>query len=128
MKPSSTGIKVDQAAREHADLNQRFRDGELLDKRFYAQLSERGCVVNECVLVNLVPDGDETYFGTIIRQDGRVFDFDLALANSSGSEWDDKTEPFLHDYDRDRRSQPWLPNVIAYGMFMNDRRARSQSS
>jgi len=100
----------------------------MVDPRFYEQLTERGCDVDECVLVRLVPDGADTFFGTVIRQDGRVFDFDLVLEDSRGSEWEEKTERFLREYETHQKSKPWMPGVVAYRMFMHERKARSRIS
>ena len=128
MTASKNSTKVDSAIREHSDLNARFRSGEMVVSRFYAQLTERGCEVDKCVLVKLVPDGAETYFGTVIRQDGRIFEFDLALTDSSASDWEEKTGDFLREFERAQKSKPWMPEVVAYRMFMEERKEGARSS
>jgi hypothetical protein len=100
----------------------------MVDSRFYIQIAERGCEVDKCVLVKIVPDGADTYFGTIIRQDGRIFEFDLALADSSASDWEETTEDFLREFERAQKSKPWRPEVVAYRMFMDERNEAARSS
>lgn len=121
-------IKVDQAREEHRRLNEAFRARKVLDSRFYSQVKAAGCDPEGSVLVSYTPDGADTYFGTLIRQDGRVLAFDIALANPAGSEWEDRTEEFLQEYGRNRKSRPWLPTVVAYESFLQERKAKGQSS
>jgi hypothetical protein len=111
-------IKLDQARREISSLNAAFRARELLDPRFYRQLESAGFQPEKCVLVSITPDGAETYFGTLIRQDGRVFDFDIALAAPAHSEWTEITDTFLKDYRRLKKGRPWLPSIVAYDAFL----------
>ncbi len=118
-------IQLDHAVRDQTELNRRFRAGELLDDRFHAQLEGYGCDVETCVLVSLVPDGNETYCGTIIRQDGRVFDFDLALGDPESSEWEDRTEAFLREYEQNKKRKDFRPGVVAYRMFLAEQQGRA---
>jgi hypothetical protein len=86
--------KVEGARRALAELNRRFRARELVGEAFYVQMMARGFAYAECVLVWVVPDGSNTYVGKIIRQDGRVFDFDVDLDDPALSSWTDVSESF----------------------------------
>lgn len=110
-------MKVQQARAAHRALNQEFHARALVDERLYQQLEARRCVVAACVLVSICPEGGDTYFGQIIRQDGRVFEFDLSLDAPANAEWVDKTHEFLAAYRRHAKTKPWLEMVVAYQAF-----------
>jgi hypothetical protein len=115
-----TSLTVEMAARALAELNQRFCARELLGEAFYVEMRARGFIHAQCVLVSIAPDGSNTYFGRIIRQDGRVFDFDVDLDDSAFSSWIDVTEKFERDL-RARRFKPWSPELLAHAEFVRRR-------
>lgn len=75
-------------------LNEYFHSHKMLPSSFYQQLMQTGFQFAKSVMIELVPDGSNTYFGKIIRQDGRVFEFDVDLDSSECSTLDDITDEF----------------------------------
>lgn len=61
-------------------LNSKFKNRQLsLSEDFYNQLESCGFDINNSFLVEIVPDGGNTYFGTIINQLLEVFTFDIDM-------------------------------------------------
>lgn len=118
------GTKVESAREELADLNAKLHGRSLLTESFYRQLMQAGFAYRQCFLVSLVPDGSNTFFGQVIRQDGRVFEFDLDLDSAQFSSWTDVTDAFLKRYERNRKSKPWAKEVVAYDFFKANRGRR----
>lgn len=102
-----------QAEREFRTLNERFRSERLLSASFYEQIRGKGIEPHESVLVRLTPDGANTYFGQVIRQDGTVFDFDIDLDLPAHSKWVETTAEFENSYRRFAHSKPWREEVLA---------------
>lgn len=99
------------------DLNDRFRNRELLPGEFYEQFETKGFNLPGCVLVSIFPDGDDTYCGRVIRQDGDVFKFDVDLAASCYSSWTNITVEFKTLYEKRRLTKPWSSDVVAFDIF-----------
>lgn len=78
---------------------------------------QAGCAYYTSILISLVPDGGNTYFGRIIRQDGQVFDFDLDLDTPRMSSWRDVTNEFRQICGRNRTTKPWSEEVVASELF-----------
>lgn len=105
--------KAESARHALEELNRRFHARKLAGKGFYAQLMEQGFAHGQCVLVSLVPDGANTYVGKIIRQDGRMFEFDVDLDVPALSSWTDVSENFEREL-RAGRFKPWAQESLAY--------------
>jgi len=112
-----TNIKVSRTKNEICELNEKFHSKELLSQDFYIQLDRKGIVLASSVLVYLIPDGDNTYLGKIIRQDGDIVAFDLDLDDEKYSEWKNVTEEFLNEFRVKSKNQPWLESIVAYEYF-----------
>jgi hypothetical protein len=108
--------KVESARQALANLNRRFRARELVGEAFYVQLTAQGFACAQCVLVSVVPDGSSTYLGKIIRQDGRVFDFDVDLDGPALSSWTDVTESFEQKLDAGG-FKAWSPELLAHAEY-----------
>ena len=75
-------------------LNEYFHSHKILPSSFYQQLMQAGFQSAKSVMIGLVPDGSNTYFGKIIRQDGRVFEFDMDLDSSEYFIMEDITDEY----------------------------------
>ncbi len=89
----------------------------MLPSSFYDQLRDKDFEYLKCVLVNVFPDDFNSYCGRIIRQDGRIFKFDLEMDEKESSLWDDVTDKFLETYRQLRKSKPWTVEVVAVQLF-----------
>ncbi|WP_427501415.1 hypothetical protein ACQE3E_07095 [Methylomonas sp. MED-D] len=56
------------------------------------------------------------YCGKVIRQDGRVIDFDIDFDAADYSIWTDTTDAFHEIYEKNKSSKPWMKEVIAYDL------------
>lgn len=63
--------------------------------KIWQRLAERGFDQDRSRLLLLCPDSGATFFGKIIRQDGRIFGFDIALDNLSADEFEDVSYKIL---------------------------------
>lgn len=81
--------------REIRDLNSSFRAGKLLPQGFEKQLHAAGIDQSRSVLVEVFPDGCNTYVGVLITQNKVVFEFDIDLDDASSSIWVDITDGFM---------------------------------
>ena len=79
---------------EIRELNNKFHNKKLLSKKFYKQLSDFGFNYKECLLLYIIPDSANTYFGQLISGDGLVWEFDIDLDFYTNSKWEDITEEF----------------------------------
>ena len=80
---------------ELRELNSRFHDGKLLPSEFEKQLRSAGVDQLKSVLVEVFPDGCNTYVGVLITQNKVVFEFDIDLDDAAASVWVDITDEFL---------------------------------
>ena len=78
---------------------------------------QAGFAYRNCILVELFPDGETSWFGVIIRQDCLVFEIDLDLHYPEYSEWTDISEAFHNKALRFRDIKPWLKEVVAFKQF-----------
>jgi hypothetical protein len=110
-------MKGDAARRELVELNNRFRDRKLASPSFYSQLMQAGFAYAACVLVSLVPDGANTFIGKVIRQDGRVFEFDVDLDSPQFTTWRDVTDEFREGL-KTGRIKPWSAEKMAFDEYL----------
>ena len=110
-------IKIDKTREEVNLLNKQYHARHLASTEFYSQLESHGVLINASVLVSLVPDGSNTYFGMIITQDQTIFSFDIDLDNSKYSTWEDVTDQFHIELRNKTRNKPWAVEVVAYKIF-----------
>jgi hypothetical protein len=108
--------KIESAGQALADLNRRFRARELIGEAFYVQMLARGFAYPRCVLVSLVPDGSNTFVGKLIRQDGKVFDFDVDLDDPALSSWTDVSESFEQKLAAGG-FKPWSRELLAHAEY-----------
>jgi hypothetical protein len=74
---------------------------------------QQGFAYATSTLVSLVPDGANTFTGKMIRQDGRVFEFDVDVDSPEFTTWRDVTDEF-QDGLRTGRTKPWSAERLAY--------------
>ena len=74
------------------ELNTLFSQRKLANASFYAQLMSAGFLYQQSTLLEFFPDGDGTFCGFIVRQDGRVFRFDIDVDVPSASEFEDVSD------------------------------------
>ena len=108
---------VEESRRALLEVNERFWKRSILGPSFYAQLAAHGFDCAGSLLVEAVPEGSNTYSGAVIRQDGRVFAFDVDLELPHLSEWEDVTESFLEKCRRLTPVEPWADPVVALALF-----------
>ena len=108
---------VEESRKALLEVNDRFWRRGLLGPAFYAQLGEHGFDCARSLLVVAVPEGSNTYSGNIIRQDGRVFEFDVDLDLPHLSQWEDITQSFLNKCRRLEPVEPWADPVVALALF-----------
>lgn len=116
---SAEARKIESAKKEVVDVNTKFHQKTLLDSEFYRQLMQAGFIYSECILISIFPDGSNTYCGKIIRQDGRVIEFDIDIDASDYSRWADITDTFHGIYEKNKKSKPWMKEVVAYDLFQD---------
>lgn len=101
---------------ELRELNSRFHDGSLLPSEFDKQLRIAGVDQLKSVLVEVFPDGCNTYVGVLITQNKTVFEFDIDLDDVNSSAWLDITDEFMKKMDnihsKKNREQ------VAYNLFL----------
>jgi hypothetical protein len=73
-----------------------------------------------CVLVSWTPDGGNTYFGKVIRQDGRMFEFDVDLDLPQHTTWLNVTDEFLKAL-KTGRLKFCSDEKVAYEMYRRER-------
>lgn len=110
-------IKVDKAKAIATELNKEFHGKSIISNEFYQQLEDNDFTVSQCILIGFFPDSGDTYCGKIIKQDGRIFEFDVSLGSPDYSIWDDITVEFCDWYKRNYKSKPWEEEIVAYEMF-----------
>ncbi len=71
------------------DLETRFEETR---ESVLRRLAERGFELNRSVLIELFPDSETTFCGEIVRQDGRVFSFDIDLEHAGHDSVTDITD------------------------------------
>lgn len=109
--------KVESAKEELIQLNEKFHKKLLVTEVFYKQLMQNGFAYRQCLLVSIFPDSSNTYTGALIRQDGNVFEFDIDLDSAEASSWENVTDSFLEQCERNKVVKPWLKEVVAYSLF-----------
>ena len=114
---SAEARKIELTKKEVIDINTKFHQKTLLESEFYRQLMQAGFVYSQCILISIFPDGGNTYCGKIIRQDGRVIEFDIDFDASGYSIWTDITDTFHEVYEKNKNSKPWMKEVVAYDLF-----------
>jgi hypothetical protein len=98
-------------------LNESFQQKKILDSSFYLMLNEMGFELPFSVLVSICPDGQGTFFGHVIRQDGKVYRFDADLNHPHLTECSDVTDKFTSDI-KTKRYKFWSQEQIAYNLFL----------
>jgi hypothetical protein len=81
---------------------------------------EAGFRYERCVLVSLLPEGERTFTGKVIRQDGRMYDFDVVLDLPKESTWQDVTDKFEERWKRGMM-KPWSAELLAYEEYLRIR-------
>jgi len=113
------GAKKRESVKEElVELNDKFHKKALLNESFYKQLMQNGFAYHQCLLVHIFPDSSNTYCGKIIRQDGHVIEFDVDLDFGGYSAWEDVTDDFQEVWKKNKITQPWLKEVVAYNLFL----------
>lgn len=69
------------------NLNEKFKNLELINKYFYEQIEHKGIEISKSTLINIFPDGSNTYSGKIIDQNDTLYFFDLDMDNKDYSIW-----------------------------------------
>lgn len=80
---------------ELRELNRRYHAGNLLPSEFEKQMRSAGVDQLKSLLVEVFPDGCNTYVGVLISQNKVVFEFDVDLDDVNASEWVDITDEFM---------------------------------
>lgn len=111
------GAKAELTREELVELNNKFHRKTLLNDVFYKQLMQAGFAYRKCLLISIFPDGANTFCGKMIRQDGRVVEFDIDLDADKFSSWEDVTDSFNEMYAKNNRIKPWLKEIVAYDLF-----------
>jgi hypothetical protein len=118
------GTKQKESMKEElVELNEKFYRKLLVNEEFYKQLMQNGFAYHQCLLISIFPDGSNTYCGKIIRQDGNVIEFDIDLDSAEYSSWEDVTDSFREAFDKNKVTQPWSKEVVAYELFNELRHA-----
>lgn len=85
---------MEQARLELEKMNETFRARKILPEAFYSQIEQRGFQIDSAILVNLVPEGSNTYSGQILSADARLFYFDIDLDSPQMAVWEElETKP-----------------------------------
>ena len=115
MKANS--LTMERAWTAIRQLNERFWCRDFATPAFYLQLENLGFHVPESVLVNLFPDDEHDWFGEIIRQDRKVFRFDISIYGINQSLCEESTLDFQRRLKVLSVSKPWSPEVLASKLF-----------
>jgi hypothetical protein len=116
-KNSDKGMRFHKTRSSLEKLNKDFYELKIIGNSFYGQLSDNNVDVWKSVLVCIAPDGDNTFIGTLIRQDGKVFEFDLDIEDPVYSNWTEISEQFFEVLEKNLNSKPWSDDVVAYQLF-----------
>lgn len=102
---------------ELIELNSKFHNQTILTDEFYRQLVQAGFLYRQSILISIVPDGSNTFFGQLIQQDGDVVEFDVDLDCEDYSSWKDVTDSFRQVIEKHRRNKSWSREAVAYSLF-----------
>lgn len=117
---------VEQARQELSELTGRFRKRAIVGGAFYSLVQQQGVDVEHSVLVELIPEGPNTFSGVLIRQDGAVLEFDLDLDVPAATRWKEITEEFNDSAKSLACSKPWAREVIALEFFFAEAASRAK--
>lgn len=81
------------------------------------QFNVLGIQLNKSVVYELIPEGNNSYTGKVIRQDGQVFQFDLDLDDKEYTVLDKITDEFNRQYKMLKNSKPWAKEVVSLTLF-----------
>lgn len=110
-------LKATKAKEKVLQLNEMFQSHEVAPEEFYDQLKFKGIDVTSSILINFCPDGDNTYFGSIINQAGEICSFDIDCNDEKFTRWDSiKLEESLR-WKNSSQFKPWDAEVIAISIF-----------
>ena len=112
-------LKQKQAESALLKFNKSYWDESLMPVSFYNALREFGIEIGKSVMVNLIPDGDNTYVGGIIRQDGSLFEFDLDLVEPENNTWEEVPNKSNKSskLPQHTKTRPWDDIVLANELF-----------
>jgi len=113
---------VEESRRALLEVNERFWSRSILGSSFYAQLGAQGFDCARSLLVEAIPEGSNTYSGTVIKQDRHIINFDVDLDLPHLSEWGDVTQSFLEKCRKLEAIEPWADPVVALALFDELRR------
>lgn len=74
------------------ELNILFSQRKLASASFYEQLMSAGFLYQRSTLLEFFPDGGGTFCGVIVRQDNKVFRFDIDVDVPTFSEFEDVSD------------------------------------
>ena len=109
-------------SKEIAELNEKFHSKALLNNEFYEQLIKMGFNYKDCLLVSIFPDGDNTYCGKLINQDGKLIKFDVDLDDFQHSAWTDVSSELRNFSKTARNTKSPSIEAIAFDIFLNSRK------
>ena len=110
-------LKVRKAKENLVQLNRMFHELDVAPIEFYQQLKSRNVDVGLSILISVCPDGDNTYFGSLINQLGSVCSFDIDCDDEKYSRWDVGSPIESSDSLQHANAKPWDAKVIAAEMF-----------
>jgi len=114
---ASVAEKVAFVKHDVIELNDKFHNKKLLGDSFYKQLMQAGFAYRQCALVEVFPDSGNTYCGAVIKQDGKVFEFDIDLDDPDYSLFKDVSESFEKIRKERSKTKPWQKELVTYEFF-----------
>jgi hypothetical protein len=106
-------FKVKRSREQILQLNDLFQGHKVAPVEFYEQLKSRGVDIALSILIKIYPDGDNTYYGSLINQTGQVCSFDVDCDDEKFTRWEVvELEEFLNQ-EGSTKLKPWDAEVIA---------------
>ncbi|MES9863934.1 MAG: hypothetical protein ABW157_01225 [Candidatus Thiodiazotropha sp. LLP2] len=101
------------------DLNESFWMKAIAPIEFYNQLESLGVRCEESILIAFVDDGENTFSGSLVRQDGVCCSFDIDCGDSSYSSFIAHHKNIKEcAFERDLKKKRLSYEFLAYKLFM----------
>ena len=117
MNMNKDSLRVREEKTNILHLNKMFHEFKVAPEEFFQQLKSRDVDIGLSILISICPDGDNTYFGSLINQFGNICSFDIDCDDEKYSRWDISSSNKLHKSPQHTKSKPWDAEVIALDLF-----------
>jgi hypothetical protein len=78
-----------------------------------------GIEIEDSLLISICPDGDNTFVGSFISQDGYMYSFDIDCDDRKYSKLEKGALTVLELSSKNTGTKPWDPYQVAMKFFIN---------